>query len=307
MKTRYATAAFAAATLVLAPTAALAQDGEAEVVAVHGIPQSIFDTLGADSTAVDVYVADSYDAPLLTFEFGDVESLNVPAGAYDLEVYAAGSDPASDDAVLELTTPELTGGASASVVAQLNEAGDTPSLEAYLNETDGTGIQVFHTAAFGPVDIVSDGEVVLEGAANGDTARIDIPGGTTVPAVGVAPTGGDVALELGDVEVPADTLVLAYAIGSLDDDTLQVVTATTAAAGDDAADDDGADTDGDDAGTDAGTDEASGDESTPVPTHVDAGTGGLATGGLPAWALGLMLLGAVSLAVPVAARVSARR
>jgi hypothetical protein len=286
-----ALAAIAAATLVLAPTAAFADNhGTAEVVAVHGIPQSVFDTLGADSTAVDVYVAGSYDAPLVTFEFGDVGSLDVPAGAYDLEVYPAGADT-DGDPVLSLSTPELPAGASASVVAQLNEAGDTPSLEAYINETDGTGIQVFHTAAFGPVDIVAGGEVALAGAANGATARIDVPGGTTVPGVGIAPAGGDVALEVGDVEVPADTLVLAYAIGSADDGSLQVVTATTAAAGD---------------GGDAGMDDDA-DDAGEMPTRVDAGSAGLAATGPSLALLTLLLAGAALLLAPALATVARRR
>jgi hypothetical protein len=287
-------AAAAAAALAMIPAAAMAQDGTAEVVAVHGIPQSIFDTLGADSTAVDVYVAGSYDDPLLTFEFGDVESLDVPAGAYDLEVYASGSDPEAGDPVLSLSTPSLSAGASASVVAQLNEAGDTPSLEAYINENDGTGIQVFHTAAFGAVDIIAGGDAVLEGVVNGDTARVDVPGGTTVPGVGVAPAGGEVAIDLGDVTVPDDTLVLAYAIGSADDESLTVVTGSTAVAA--AADDtDGA------ADTDDDTDDAE-----ERPTAVHSGSGGLAADGMPLWVLGLMGLGALGLTAPALATVRKR-
>jgi len=285
-------AASAAAMLVLAPTAAFAADHDmAEVVAVHGIPQSVFDTLGADTTAVDVYVAGSYDAALVTFEFGDTGTLQVPPGAYDLEVFPAGADT-SGDAVLTLTTPELTAGMSASVVAQLNEAGDTPSLNAYVNQTDATGIQVFHTAAFGPVDIIAGGEVALAGAANGDTARIDVPGDTTVPGVGVAPAGGDAALEIGDVTVPADTLVLAYAIGSADDGSLQVVTATTTAMGAS----DGGDT----------TDE-DGEDTAGMPTRVDAGAAGLAAPGTDLGMLALLLAGAALLFAPVAATAARRR
>lgn len=277
-------AATAAALLALAPSAAFAADHEmAEVVAVHGIPQSVFDTLGADSTAVDVYAAGSYDAPLVTFEFGETGTLEVPPGAYDLEVFAAGSDTAGDP-VLTLTTPELTAGMSASVVAQLNEAGDTPALNAYVNQTDATGIQVFHTAAFGAVDVVAGGEVALAGAVNGDTARIDVPGGTTVPGVGVAPAGGEVAIDLGDVTVPDDTLVLAYAIGSADDGSLQVVTATAAVtAGDGAEDGEG------------------------MPTRVDAGSAGLAASTADLGGLTLLLAGAALLLAPVAATVARRR
>jgi hypothetical protein len=291
-------AAAAAAALAMIPATAMAQDSTAEVVAVHGIPQSIFDTLGADSTAVDVYVAGSYDDPLLTFEFGDVEALEVPAGAYDLEVYAAGADTAGDP-VLSLSTPSLSAGMSASVVAHLTADG-SPTLAAYVNENDGTGIQVFHTAEFGPVDIYAGGEVVLPGVANGDTARIDLDGGSTAPEVGIAPADGDVAIPLGDIDVPEDTLVLAYAIGSAEDESLTVVTGTTAVA---AAADDDTDTD---TGTDTDTDDDA-DDAEAAPTAVHSGTGGLAADGMPMWVVGLMALGALGLTAPAVATARKRR
>jgi hypothetical protein len=310
--------ATAAAALALAPAAALAQDGEAEVVAVHGIPESVLTGLGAPDSEVDVYAEGAYDAPLVTFSFGDTGVLDVPAGDYTLEVYVAGQDPEAEDPTLTLGPANLAAGSSTSVVAHLDADGN-PGLNAYANETDGTGIQVFHTAAFGPVDILSEGEVVLGGAANGDTARIDIPGGTTVPDVGVAPEGGEVALPLGDVEVPADTLVLAFAIGSPDDESLQVVTEAVAAQAADDGTDDGTD-DGADGGTDDGAaaddgaatdggetrEGAASGGTTPVPSQVHAGSAGLATSSsLPA--LLLLAAGLVLLAAPVTAAVRSRR
>jgi hypothetical protein len=301
--------ATAAAALVLAPAAAAsAQSGDAEVVAVHGIPESVLTGLGAPDSEVDVYAAGAYDAPLVTFSFGDTGTLNVPAGDYTLEVYVAGQDPETEDPTLTLGPANLAAGSSTSVVAHLDADG-APGLNAYGNLTDGTGIQVFHTAAFGPVDILSGDDVVLEGAANGDTARIDIPGGTTVPDVGVAPTGDAVALPVGDVEVPEDTLVLAFAIGSPDDQSLQVVTAAVdAQAADDGGDEDGADDGADDGAADdttGGTDAAGG--STPVPTHVAAGSAGLADAGSSTPLL-LLLAGALLLlAAPVTVAARSRR
>jgi hypothetical protein len=305
--------ATAAAALALAPAAALAQDGEAEVVAVHGIPESVLTGLGAPDSEVDVYAEGAYDAPLVTFSFGDTGVLDVPAGDYTLEVYVAGQDPEAEDPTLTLGPATLAAGSSTSVVAHLDADGN-PGLNAYANETDGTGIQVFHTAAFGPVDILSEGEVVLGGAANGDTARIDIPGGTTVPDVGVAPEGGEVALPLGDVEVPADTLVLAFAIGSPEDESLQVVTEAVAAQASDGTDDGGDDGADDGAATDDGaaadggetSDDAAAGGTTPVPSQVHAGSAGLATSGsVPA--LLLLAAGLVLLGAPVTAAVRSRR
>jgi hypothetical protein len=287
---RKLTAAAVTAAVLLVPAAAVAQDGlgslqvvteaisvpseGAEVVAVHGVPDEVFDALGADSSDVDVLVNGDV---AFTFGYGDTQVVDsLEAGTeYTIEVAPAGSD----DAILSLGPVTLEEGTSTSVVAHLNASGD-PVLEAYGNETDATGIQVFHTANFGAVDIVAGGEPVLEGVENGATARIDIEGGTTVEGVGVAPAGDDVALDLGDVEVPADTLVLAYAVGQL----------PVGGDGEDAADD------ADDA---AAGDDAAGEER---PTHVAAGEAGLATDAMPAWVVGLMALGALGVAAPAVAR-----
>jgi hypothetical protein len=288
---RKLTAAAVTAAVLLVPAAAVAQDGlgslqvvteaisvpseGAEVVAVHGVPDEVFDALGADSSDVDVLVNGDV---AFTFGYGDTQVVDsLEAGTeYTIEVAPAGSD----DAILSLGPVTLEEGTSTSVVAHLNASGD-PVLEAYGNETDATGIQVFHTANFGAVDIVAGGEPVLEGVENGATARIDIEGGTTVEGVGVAPAGDDVALDLGDVEVPADTLVLAYAVGQL----------PVGGDGEDAADDADAD--------DAAADDAAGEER---PTHVAAGEAGLATDAMPAWVVGLMALGALGVAAPAVAR-----
>jgi hypothetical protein len=299
---RTLTAAAVSAAVLLVPAAAVAQDGlgslqvvteavsvpseGAEVVAVHGVPDEVFDALGADSTDVDVLVNGDV---AFTFGYGDTQVVDsLEAGTeYTIEVAPAGSD----DAILELGPVTLEDGTSTSVVAHLDGSGD-PVLEAYGNETDATGIQVFHTANFGAVDIIAGGEPVLEGVENGATARIDLEGGTTVEGVGVAPAGGDVAIDLGDVEVPADTLVLAYAVGQLP------------AGGEDDGTDTDTDTDGDmtdDATSGEAHDGAAADGERP--THVAAGEAGLASDAMPAWVAGLMALGALGIAAPVVARV----
>jgi hypothetical protein len=190
-------AAGLAASLMLVPTAALASSHlgslqvvteavsvpseGAEVVAVHGVPPETFAALGVDDTAVDVLVNGDV---AFTFSYGDtqvVDSLE-PGTEYTIEVAPAGSE----DAILDLGPVSLEDGTSTSVVAHLDASGD-PVLAAYGNETDATGIQVFHTANFGAVDIIAGGDAVLEGVENGATARIDLDGGTSVEGVGVAP------------------------------------------------------------------------------------------------------------------------
>jgi hypothetical protein len=285
-------AATAAAALALTPAAAIADshlgslqvvteavsvptDGT-QVVAVHGVPDEVFTALGADSSEVGVTVD---GAEAFTFSYGDTQVVDdLPAGDYEIAV-TAGGEP-----LLGPIDASLAEGVSASIVAHLDADG-APTLAVYVNETDGTGIQVFHTANFGAVDIIAGGDAALSDVTNGVTARIDVPGGTDVEGVGIAPAGGDIAIDLGTVTVPEDTLVLAYAVGQLPADE---------------GDEDGAT-------EDDGTAEDDADEAGTAPTAVHAGSAGLATDALPAWVLGLMGLGALAIAVPAAAAVRTRR
>lgn len=255
---------------VVTETVSVPTDG-VEVVAVHGVPTEVFEALGVDSSEVDVIVNGDV---AFSFEFGDTQVVDSLPAATDLTIEVA---PAGGDPILELGPVQLEEGTSTSVVAHLDTDGN-PVLEAYGNETDDTGIQVFHTANFGPVDIVAGGEVVegFSDVPNGVTARIDVPGGDTVPGVGVAPAGGDVAIDLGDVTVPAETLVLAYAVGQLPP-----------------------------AEADEEVEEVQEDDDQVAPSRVDSGQAGLASDAMPLWVLSLMALGFAAIALPTVA--AARR
>lgn len=236
-----------------------------QVVAVHGVPPETFEALGVDSTAVDIYA--NGDAVLEGVQFGDSAVLSdLPNAEYTIEIRVAGSD-ADSDALLSLGPADLAD-VSVSVVAHLNTDGD-PVLNAYTNETgEGAGIQPFHTANFGAVDILAGGDAVLEGVTNGMTQLLAVGAGE-VPGVGIAVAGEDeAALDLGAVDVPEDTIVLAYAVGQLPvegeaDDAEEV--------------------------------EAPEEEHSP-------GEAGLASTALPLWVVALMALGALSITVPALAR-----
>lgn len=261
---RIITVALAAVALAIVPLASASADNhDTEVVIVHGVPE----------LEVDVWVDD--ERAIEGFNFGDVTVTSLPEGDYTLAVSEAGGD----EPILTLDA-SLQAGTSVTVAAYLDADGN-PQLEAFGNENDATGIQPFHLAAFGPVAIVAGGEAALDDVPNGATARIDVPGGTTVEGVGVAPAGStDIAIDLGDVTVPEDTLLLAYAIGPDAGEELPtvVVQDISVASAD-------ADTDADDDGD--------------QPTAVHSGTGGLAADqGLPVVVLGLMALGALGLLAP---------
>jgi hypothetical protein len=221
-----------------------AQAGTAAVYAVHGIPQSLFDTLGASSTEVDVYAvpagAGGLDAadPAVTFEFGEQAGpLEVPSGAYDVFVYPAGATPAADgsDAVLDLTTPELPAGATAVIVAQLNEAGDGAALTPFVLDASETAagnarVQAFHTAAAPEVDIeLADGTPLFPGLVNAvtdyDAATQDpaeVPAGTY--GLQVATPNDSLVVPLGDFDLAAGTAYFAFAVGGVADESFRVVT-----------------------------------------------------------------------------------
>jgi hypothetical protein len=232
-----------------------AADDAAQVVIVHGVPD----------LEVDILVNGEPADGLTGVNFTDIAVVDLPADTYEIAVAPAGTT----DAAIGPVDVTVEDGVSYSIVAHLDEDGaPTATIEANVTD-EGAGIQVFHTAAFGPVDILPTEATGLEGVTNGQTAFV-ATGAGDVEGVGVAAAGeSEAALDLGTVTVPEDTSVLAYAIGALPDD-----------AEDDA-------------------------DETEAPTHVDSGTGGLAASGLPVWAAGLMALGALGLAVPAVA--TARR
>jgi hypothetical protein len=213
MRTRKFLTGVAAATLAVLPLSAVVVDEHvgAEIVVVHGVP----------GLEVDVLVNGA--AAITGFSFGDVVKTTLPAGDYTFGVAATGTTTA----ILELEA-SLGAGLSATIAAFLDANGN-PQLRAFVNENGASGIQPFHLANFGAVDILSGTTTVLGPVSNGQTARIDVAGGTTVADVGIGAAGsGTAALSLGDVTVQRNQLVLVYAIGPNTGDALPtVVTSST--------------------------------------------------------------------------------
>lgn len=229
-----------------------AADDSAQIVVVHGVPDLEVDILVDGAAALE------------GVNFTDIAITELPAGSYDLGVAPAGTT----DPVLSADGVEVEDGVSYSVIAHLDADGN-PTLSLEANETnEGAGIQVFHTAAFGAVDILPTEATGLEGVTNGQNAFV-ATGAADVDGVGVAAAGeSEAAIDLGTVTVPEDTSVLAYAVGALADDA------------------------GDEAGEDL---EAPDAEHSP-------GEAGLASSAMPVWVAALMALGALSIAAPVVAR-----
>ena len=185
---------------------------EVEVVVVHGIPDVEVDVLvDGDALLSDV----SYtDAAVATFSI-DTATPTTPTTPTTTTIDVEIVEPGTTDVIagLSLQDLEVAEGTSYTVAAFLDADGD-PTIDAFVNETDETGIQAFHLAEFADVAIVSDGTILADDLANGETVKLDVPGGTTVDDVGIALAGEtDAAIGLGDVTVPEDSVVLVYAVG----------------------------------------------------------------------------------------------
>jgi hypothetical protein len=252
---RRATISLSAAALLVAAFAgpAAAQSDEGTVTVVHGVPD----------LTVDVYV--NGEPTLEDFEPGTVtDPLELPAGDYDVEIRPADEDPESDPAISGSATVES--GANASLVAHLNADGE-PTLSAFANDTSEIGagdsrLTVRHTAAAPAVDILADGSAIVSGLSNPDEATTEVPAGTYEAAV--APEGTtDPVLGPTDLTLEEGTNTIVYAIGSVDDDNLDLLVQTI-----------------------------SGLHSNP--DGVPAGTGGMADDAMPTWLVALSATAAAS-------------
>lgn len=214
---RKATVLIAAMALALLPaTGALGQTAEGEVIVVHGVPD----------LTVDIYV--NGDLTLEGFEYGETAGpLALPEGSYDLEVYAAGADPESEDPALAGST-DLPAGAVATIAAYLEEGGSaTLGVFVENNETIDAGnarVTARHLADFGAVDILANGDAVFSGVTNGQGGDADVPADTYNIQITAAGDPDTVAFDQ-DVPLSEGTNTIAYAVGSVEAGNFQVVTA----------------------------------------------------------------------------------
>ncbi len=186
------------------------------VTVVHGVP----------GLTVDVYV--NGDLTLEGFEPGAItDPLELEEGSYDIEIRAAGEPADSDPAIAG--SADVLAGINASIVAHLTEDG-TPSLAVFGNDVTTinageTRLTVRHAAAAPAVDVWVDGDVTVESLANGSEASLDVPAATYNVAVSAA---GDDTPVLGpaDFDLGEGTSYIVYAIGSLDDGSLDLLVQT---------------------------------------------------------------------------------
>ena len=237
-------------------------DGHEAVVSVlHGIPA------GSGADLVDVYAGDT----MLIDDFtpGSLETLTVPAGTYDLAVFADGEGPGNGTAVLEAAGVEVPGGANATVTANLDADG-APALNVFVNDISEVAagearLTVRHVAAAPAVDITANGDVLFSDLTNPNEAMADVPAGSYEAAVVLAGTD-TVAIGPADLDLAEGANTIVYAWGSAEAGNLALAVQTIDGLGS-------------------------------APAGVPAGGGSTAPGGVfPAWSIALMAAAALAAA-----------
>lgn len=209
-------AALVAFTGMSALTASPALAATSKVSVVHGIP----------GQPVDVYV--NGEKTLDNFQPGKVAGpLDLEEGDYDIALTRPGE--AIGSAILEVANAAVPGGANISLVAHLNAEGQ-PAITPFANDVSKLDagqarLIVRHTAAAPAVDVRAGGQPVFEDLTNPKEAKADLPAGTVSADVVLA--GGDtVVLGPTDLNLKEGTATLVYAIGSAEDETLDIVAQT---------------------------------------------------------------------------------
>ncbi|MFC5179369.1 DUF4397 domain-containing protein [Nocardioides taihuensis] len=197
---------------------ASAAPSDATVSVLHAVP----------GLTVDVYANGEELIP--NFEPGTLtDPLTLPAGTYDLQVFADGDDPDTADPAIEAKGVKVPAGANATVVAHLDADGN-PVLTPYVNDVSPTDpgearLVVRHTAAAPPVDVRADGNVLFADLANPDEASADVPAGTYTADVTLAGKNQAV-LGPADLDLVEGTSTIVYAWGSAEDDNLDLAVQT---------------------------------------------------------------------------------
>lgn len=201
---------------LLAPIAQAApRDNKANVAILHAIPA------GKGADVVDVY-ADNVRL-LNNLTPGQLRTVKVRPGSYDIGVYADGSTPATGEPLLSIDNARFLAGTCTTITANLDGAG-APAMNKFADcaarNPVGVGrLTVRHIAAAPAVDFRANGQVAFGALTNGSAATKQLPAGNYDITVNLA---NNDAVVLGPATVnamrPFNTIV--YAWGSATDGTL---------------------------------------------------------------------------------------
>lgn len=203
----------AASMLLISVVPAMAQES-ARIHLIHGIPDTNVDVVAGGEIVFE------------NFAFGETQDLSALAGATleGLEVRLAGTETVAIDGG-DVALP-ATG--NYTIIAHLTADG-TPTLGVFANDTSsiaaGEGrLTVRHTAAAPAVDVLANGAVAFANLSNPNEASADLGVGTVTAEV--VPTGASEPVVIGPADLPITdgTSLIVYAVGSLEGESLTVLT-----------------------------------------------------------------------------------
>lgn len=225
-------AIFAAALIGLGVTApgAVAAPNKSKTKATVSILHAIPAGKGAD--VVDVYAGDIRLLNNLTP--GQLRTLKVRPGTYDIGIYADGSMPGSGQPLLALDNAVFLAGTCSTITANFDATG-SPATNRFAdcsakNPVGFGRLTVRHIAAAPAVDFRANGEVLFGALTNGASATKRVEAGNYAITVSLA---NNEAVVLGptaeNIVKPFNTIV--YAWGSATDGTLALATQRVSAKG----------------------------------------------------------------------------
>lgn len=203
-------AAIAAVTFMPQTTSA---QNAADLTLVHGIPGTTVDLTVDGTVVIDAFVPGSL-ANISSFAGQTLQNVTV-------------TDDATGDVVIgPVASLVVPASGSHSIVAHLDASG-TPVLSTFENNTKAatTGearLTLRHTAEAPAVDLIVGDQRPIVGATNGQSAELELPYGDLTDAQ-IAPTGGVAIAQIATLDLAANTNTIVYAVGSVEDDTLDFV------------------------------------------------------------------------------------
>lgn len=196
---------------------------DATVYFVHGIPGTELDE-ESDELPVDVRFGTACVASNIAF--GTIsQAIAVEPGTYNIEVRAANETACSGEILVSLASVQFAEAANVSIVAHVSGDGTATALTRFdndLSQAEGSRVVARHTAVFGPVDVLLDGEAAFTELASGEEEATVLTAGTY--DVAVTPAGEEEALFETEVPIVAGLVIIAYAVGNPDSDNFTVLT-----------------------------------------------------------------------------------
>ncbi len=210
-----AVALSALATVTLQAPESQAAQKKASISVFHAIPEGF----GVD--VVDVY-ADG-GRIMNNLKSGELRSMRVRPGTYDIDIYINGERPKVDEPVLEIDSVTFLSGTCSTVTANLDETG-VPTTDTFANcvarNPVGEGrITVRHIAAAPAVDVLVGGNVAFGNLTNGAAATKRVPAATYALTVNLADSEERV-LGPADLRISRPFNTIVYAWGSAAEGTL---------------------------------------------------------------------------------------